>query len=85
MDIVNHVKAKQLLLIKKWKNKMGDQEMDKCDFCKEVKIVNRTYLHPRKYKKPTDVIEASKLYNEGNYFIIVRTCNNCGEPTTLIK
>jgi hypothetical protein len=59
---------------------MGDIEMDKCDFCNEVKHVNRTYLHPSKYIKP-EGDERLKLYNEGNYFIIVKTCNDCGAPT----
>ena len=57
----------------------GDCEMDNCDFCHEVKHVNRTYLYPSKYVKPTTE-ERFKLYNEGNYFIIIRTCVNCGKP-----
>ena len=30
----------------------GDIEMGKCDFCKEIKPVQRTYLEPTKYTKP---------------------------------
>lgn len=58
----------------------GNIEMDKCDFCKEVKQVQRTYLSPSKYIKPINKEEYLKLYNEGDYFIIVRTCNDCGIP-----
>jgi hypothetical protein len=59
---------------------MGDIEFGKCDFCKEDNPVNRTYLRPSKYIKSGDIIKDHKLYNEGNYFIIIRTCNDCGEP-----
>ena len=55
-------------------------EQDKCDFCKEVKPVQRTYLRPSKYIKPTEEEKSNKLYNEGNYFIIVKTCTDCGTP-----
>ena len=55
-------------------------EFDKCDFCKEEKPVWRTYLKPTKYVKPTEFEKYKKLYNEGDYFIIIRTCNDCGEP-----
>lgn len=58
----------------------GDVEMDKCDFCQEVKPVERTYLRPSKYVKPESPEEYLKLYNEGNYFIIVKTCFDCGTP-----
>jgi len=58
----------------------GDVELDKCDFCKEVKPVERTYLRPSKYIKPNNIEEATSLYNEGEYFIIVKTCTNCGTP-----
>lgn len=54
--------------------------MDVCDFCREIKPVIRTYLRPSSYVKPEDPIERSKLYNQGSYFIIIRTCNSCGEP-----
>lgn len=57
-----------------------DVEQDKCDFCKEIAPVERTYLRPSKYEKSGDILKDSKLYNEGNYFIIIRTCNNCGTP-----
>ena len=57
---------------------MGDIEMDKCNFCHEVKPVERTYLRPSKYSKPKE--DYHSLYNEGNYFIIIRTCNDCGTP-----
>lgn len=59
---------------------MGDIEIDKCDFCKEIKSVERTYLKPSKYIKPHDPIEYCKLYNEGDFFIIIKTCNECGTP-----
>ena len=58
----------------------GECEMDKCDFCHEVKTVERTYLRPSKYVKPTEAEKYCKLYNEGSYFIIVKTCNDCGTP-----
>lgn len=58
---------------------MGDQEQGLCDFCHEDKIVNRTYLRPSRYVKPKEGWQ--NLYNEGNYFIIVRTCNDCGVPS----
>jgi hypothetical protein len=58
----------------------GEVEMDTCDFCHEVKHVERTYLRPSKYKKPENPEEYCNLYNEGRYFIIVRTCFDCGTP-----
>lgn len=58
----------------------GHVEMDKCDFCQEVKPVERTYLRPSKYVKPESPEEYLKLYNEGGYFIIVKTCSDCGVP-----
>ena len=59
----------------------GDIERDKCDFCKEIKQVERTYLKPSKYNKDvTDISINRKLYNEGDYFIIIKTCNDCGTP-----
>jgi hypothetical protein len=58
----------------------GDVEQDKCDFCHKFKPVERTYLHPSKYVKPINVEEACNLYNEGDYFIIVKTCFDCGTP-----
>jgi hypothetical protein len=61
----------------------GEIEMDVCDFCHNVKHVERTILRPTKYvktdwrnKNPED----KELYNQGNYFIIIRTCNECGVP-----
>jgi hypothetical protein len=57
---------------------MADIEMDKCDFCKQFKSVERTYLKPANYVKPTQ--DYLKLHNEGNYFIIVKTCSECGVP-----
>jgi len=62
---------------------MGESEMAICDFCQEEKTVERTYFYPSKYKKPDNTIESCKLYNEGNYFVFVRTCKDCGEPKTL--
>ena len=58
----------------------GNIEMDRCDFCHEIKPVERTYLRPSKYEKSKDPVVNQHLYNEGNYFIIIRTCNNCGIP-----
>jgi hypothetical protein len=58
----------------------GEVEMDKCDFCKESKPVERTYLRPSKYVKSDDPLIWSKLYNEGRYSIIIRTCLDCGTP-----
>lgn len=60
----------------------GEIEVDKCDFCHQEKPVWRTYLYPNKYKKPESFEERNKLYNQGDYFIIIRTCNDCGEPVT---
>lgn len=57
----------------------GEIELNKCDFCQETKPVERTYLRPSKYQKP-DKEKALKLYNEGNYFITIRTCLDCGTP-----
>ena len=59
---------------------MGDIERDKCDFCNEVKDVERNYLRPSIYVKPNDIVESSKLWNEGSYFIIIKTCKDCGKP-----
>lgn len=58
----------------------GVIEFDKCDFCQEEKPVWRTYLRPTKYVKPTEYEAYKNLYNEGSYFIIIKTCNDCGEP-----
>jgi len=59
---------------------MSDIEKDYCDFCKEYKPVERTYLKPSKYVKNKDNSLNNKLYNEGDYFIIVKTCFECGIP-----
>lgn len=59
---------------------MSFQERDKCDFCHEIKIVNRTYFKPKSYQKPKDPEDYCKLYNQGDYFAIFRYCNDCGEP-----
>lgn len=61
----------------------GCIEHDKCDFCKQEKPVWRTYLRPTKYVKPDNLEEANKLYNQGDYFIIVKTCDDCGDPATV--
>lgn len=58
----------------------GDLEMDICYFCQEYKSVIRTYLYPSRYTKPEDPEEYLKLNNEGDYFIVVRTCADCGQP-----
>jgi hypothetical protein len=63
---------------------MGDIEMDFCDFCHEKKSVFRTYLYPSKYTKSSDPNVYLPLYNEGNYFIIVKTCFDCGQPVNTI-
>lgn len=59
---------------------MGHSEFDKCDFCHQEKVVERTYLRPTKYIKSEESEEYLKLYNEGSYFIIVKTCSDCGKP-----
>lgn len=59
---------------------MGSVEVSVCDFCKQVKSVERTYLRPSKYVKPKELKEYNKLNNQGDYFIIVCTCNDCGTP-----
>ena len=58
----------------------GSIEMDKCDFCQEIKQVERTYLQPSKYVKEQGAFINKTLYNEGDYFIIVKTCADCGTP-----
>ena len=58
----------------------GCIEIDKCDFCQEAKQVERTYLHPSKYVKEQGAFINKTLYNEGDYFIIVKTCSECGTP-----
>lgn len=60
----------------------GCIEIDKCDFCHEIKQVERTYLHPSKYIKEQGAFINKTLYNEGDYFIIVKTCAECGTPTS---
>lgn len=58
----------------------GEIEVDVCDFCHETKSVERTYLRPSKYEKSNDAVVSQHLYNEGSYFIIIRTCYDCGKP-----
>lgn len=58
---------------------MATIEIDKCDFCKEEKQVERTYLYPSLYKKLKTNFN-NKLYNEGDYFIVIKTCKDCGTP-----
>ena len=60
----------------------GSIEMDKCDFCQEIKQVERTYLQPSKYVKEQGAFINNTLYNQGDYFIIVKTCSECGTPTS---
>lgn len=60
---------------------MGDIEMAQCDFCKQTKPVVRTYVYPSNYEKPKSIEERAKLYNEGDYFLCIKTCVDCGEPT----
>ena len=59
---------------------MGEIEMDRCDFCHEIKEVERTYLRPSRYVKSKDHVANQHLYNEGSYFIIIKTCIDCGTP-----
>ena len=61
-------------------SKMGDMEIGTCDFCHEVKPVERTYLRPSKYVKPESPEECMELYNEGSYHMIIWTCMDCGIP-----
>ena len=58
---------------------MVEVEIDKCDFCKKEKQVLRTYLHPTNSPKE----KSNELYNEGDYFIYVKTCLDCGAPKEL--
>ena len=58
----------------------GEVEMNVCCFCKQTKPVVRTYLRPSNYKKPELFDDYSKLYNQGDYFIYIYTCSDCGEP-----
>lgn len=60
----------------------GDIEKGICDFCHKDKVVERTYLTPSKYIKSKDPAVNKELYNEGDYFIIIRTCYDCGTPKT---
>lgn len=62
---------------------MGDIEYGTCDFCKSQAPIQRTYLYPSNYVKPQITEEAVKLFNEGNYFKYISTCNDCGTPTTV--
>ena len=59
----------------------GEIEVDVCDFCHNVKHVKRTILRPTKYVridgKNTD---GERLHNDGYYFIMIRTCDDCGVP-----
>ena len=56
-----------------------DIEMDNCDFCKGLRQVERTYLHPT--NEPEE--KTDEMYNEGDYFIIIKTCSDCGTPKEL--
>lgn len=58
----------------------GDIENGICDFCHEKKPVQRTYLQPSKYIKSKDPAINEDLHNEGDYFIIIWTCHDCGIP-----
>jgi hypothetical protein len=61
----------------------GEVEQDVCDFCRQDKPVERTYLRPSKYQKSDNPIVNKDLYNEGSYFIIIRTCFDCGKPKNM--
>jgi hypothetical protein len=58
----------------------GAVEHAQCDFCKQDKPVERIYLRPSKYTKPEKFEDYDKLYNQGNYFIYITTCFDCGPP-----
>lgn len=58
----------------------GDIEKGICNFCLKEKIVSRTYLRPTKYVKPEKFEVYNNLYNQGDYFIIIFTCDECGVP-----
>ena len=58
----------------------GDVEVDVCDFCKQVESVQRTYLKPSRHCLPDSLEERLNLYNQGDYFIIIKTCSECGIP-----
>lgn len=60
----------------------GEIEFGKCDFCKQEKPIWRTYLYPSKYQKSESFEERNKLYNQGDYFMYLSTCNDCGDPVT---
>jgi hypothetical protein len=53
-------------------------EVNICCFCHHAKPVIRTYLYPSTYRKPSK--DYAKLFNKGNYFAILYTCNDCGKP-----
>lgn len=62
---------------------MNSIEKDKCDFCKEIKQVNRIYLKPSKYVKSIHLTVNNHLCNQGDYFIIIKTCEDCGKPKNI--
>ncbi len=69
---------------------MGYQEVGRCDFCHQVKSIGRVYFYPSQYKKiqvktEQDVAEVNKLHNQGDYFLFISYCAECGEPTTKMK
>jgi len=55
-------------------------EKDFCCFCKQHKPVERTYLKPSKYVKNKDNSLNKKLYNNGDYILIIKSCFDCGTP-----
>jgi len=52
-----------------------DIEINNCDFCKGLKQVERTYLRPTNEPKK----KTNEMYNGGDYFIIIKTCSDCGK------
>ena len=60
----------------------GDMEIGKCDFCKQHKPKRRTYFYPSKYEKEPGAFINKTLHNEGDYFAIIYTCIDCGDPLT---
>ena len=60
----------------------GDIEIGKCDFCKQHKPISRTYFYPSRYQKSESLEERNELHNQGDYFAIIYTCVDCGNPLT---
>lgn len=61
---------------------MGNQEFGVCSFCKQKKVLSRTYLFPSRYRKPGKLEDRKDLHNQGDYFVILWNCTECGPPVT---